>query len=234
MPPCPSSSQNEPPGMPITEPPVAGKGKQVGCWSHLLRKLPAQVSAWVPGPDFPGFVSRGHQSVLGFPGGVQPLAGSWISSMIRASGFHTHPTHAGPHRVPPTSYGLSDPQITKECLSRNRWVMAAVSTFLGHSRSQKHKPTQTFLLTLNPVSHPPKCPGPFGAPDFPSFISSLVRERPQYSMVFAQIVLVYHVDVRTSPPRCLPPGSVFPGIHKKGLVQILQKSILLPLGNNRP
>lgn len=133
--------------------------------------------------------------------------------MIRASSFHMHPAHSGLYQVPPTSYGLLDLQRTKECFSRNHWVKVFTSTILGNSPSHKHKPTQTSLLTLNPISRPPKCSSPFMAHGFPSFISLLVHKRPQ---VLNGVNSNYSGASRwcrdpTPTPRCLLSVSIFLG-----------------------
>lgn len=124
-----------------------------------------------------------------------------------------------------SSHGLSDPQITKECVSRNHWVKTAPSIVPDNVHSHKGKPTPTSLLTLNPPSQPPECSGPGVARARPGFSSLLVQQTSALNSVHAEASGSLHSPAEAGPP----PQASPPGIHKESLKWIPQKSALLPL-----
>lgn len=235
--PLPISSQGEHPGCPAGDP-CCRQRKASRLLVPLLRKPSSGkcLGSWLSRPWFQIQMA----SVCGWlPKRVQPLADSWTSSMMRASGFCMHPTHSGLHRAPPTSYGLSDPQITKECFSLEpTWLRLLLPSSLATHDLINTSPCIHLYSLFTPSLFPQKYSGPFVAHNFPSIINLLVHKRPWYLMVLTQMVLVYQVDARTPPlplpPRCPFPGSIFLGNHKEGLMRILQKSILMPLEKKQP
>lgn len=144
-------------------------------------------------------------------GGVQALAGSSTS----------HWSSLG------TSYFLRTfrPSDYQRVFLQEPLADVAVAAILGHSHFHQHKPTRTFLLTLNPISHPPECPGPLVACHFPSFVSLLVHESPQYLMAFP--TLFWFITFLEGPH----PQDIHSGKCVSRNPHETQRSTLLPLEN---
>lgn len=94
-----------------------------------------------------------------------------------------------PSSLPLASYGLSDPQKTKECFSRKHLANTAISIILGNSRSHKHKPTQTSFFALHLTAQSPKGSGAFVAHS-PWFHWFVVTRKTLDLTALAQMLLV--------------------------------------------